>query len=216
MSIEGVELVEFLKDWQTLTAGFVAFFGALITTVVLVVQHRFDKKKHREDQRKNAFYMRSLMPDALSELVSYSKACFRHVNDEDSLPAKPDKAISILKENIKYTDAKTSKCLFDIVSFYQVHNSRLESYADSIAMHKYEHILYDMTLLYHYSCCLFSYARNEVKSIKKIDPSEKDIMNAAKAMMDIDLYLDHPEHYDRLTDLVKRRWAEKYSNSNFQ
>jgi len=210
VSIEGIELVEFLKDWQTLTAGFVAFFGALITTVVLVIQHRFDKKNHKEDQRKNAFYMRSLMPDALSELVSYSEACFRHVNDEDPLPAKPDKAISILKENIKYTDAKTSKCLFEIVSFYQIHNSRLQSYADSKVRKKLENIMYDMALLYHYVGCLFPYARNQVSSIKVIFPTELEIIDAAQGMIGRDRYPHEPEKIVALVDLVKRRWAKQY------
>lgn len=213
MELEVVDYIEFFKEWQTLLAGGIALFGALITTAMLMKQHSFDKKKHREDQHKNEFYMRSLIPDALSALISYSAECFKYVYDGTELPNKPNEAISTLKENIKYSDLKTSKNLFEIVSFYQVHNSRINSYQKDIAMNKKESMLYDIAKLDHYFNSLFSYARNETKSVQRIFPNEREMRYAVKAMIGMDRYYSNSTKFDGIFTQVedRRRLEEKYS-----
>lgn len=206
-----VNYIDLLKEWQTLVAGGMALIGALITTVILISQHSFEKRKYKEDRRKTEFYMRSLIPDALSTLLSYSEECFRYVHDETDLPNKPNEAIAILKENIKYSDSKTSKSLFKIVSFYQVHNSRLDSYEDNIAMNKKESMFYDIALLYHYFSNLFAYARNEEKSVKKVFPNESQMKYAIKSMIGRDRdYNNHGEYEYIFTQVEdQRKTAEK-------
>ena len=90
---EAINYLELLYEWQTLVAGLIALIGALITTAVLIQQHSYDKKKHKEEKEKTEFYMRSLIPDALSDLISYSEKCFQYVLDEKILPEKPNEAI---------------------------------------------------------------------------------------------------------------------------
>ncbi|MEX0583659.1 MAG: hypothetical protein WD185_08325, partial [Sneathiella sp.] len=73
---------EFLKTWQTLIAGGLAFVGALITVMVLRKQIKLLKKqiKSHEDefeliQGKRALASRSTLPDALSRLCKYTEDC---------------------------------------------------------------------------------------------------------------------------------------------
>jgi len=204
--------IDLIKEWQTLAAGAMALGGALITVAVLISQHTFDKKKDREEKKKNALYMRSLIPDSLSELIFYSEKCFKYIQDNgDQIPNKPSSAIDTLKENIKFADVDTSKNLFEIVSFYQVHNARINSYKKNNATNKEENILYDICLLHHYFNKLFSYARDEVQSVKEIFPTKNDMEYSVKNLIGRDHYYDNPKKYDDLFSKMEshRKAAEK-------
>lgn len=210
---EAINYLELLYEWQTLVAGLIALIGALITTAVLIQQHSYDKKKHKEEKEKTEFYMRSLIPDALSDLISYSEKCFQYVLDEKILPEKPNAAIEILKQNIKYSDVRTPENLFKIVSFYQVHNSRIDSYKQNLASNKKENIFYDICLLNHYFNSLFSYARNEKASVKTIFPDEKEMIYSVKSLIGRDRYYNNPAEYEDVFSRLEthRKAEEKYS-----
>lgn len=157
--------------------------------------------------------MRSLIPDALSDLISYSEKCFQYVLDEKILPEKPGAGIEILKQNIKYSDVITSENLFKIVSFYQVHNARIDSYKQNLAFNKKENMFYDISLLHHYFNSLFSYARNEQTSVKNIFPDEKEMICSVKGLIGRDRYYNNPAEYEDIFSQVeaRREAEEKYS-----
>jgi prolipoprotein diacylglyceryltransferase len=50
------DYIDLLNKWQTLVAGAMALFGALITTFILIRQYSFDKEKHRDEKEKTEFY----------------------------------------------------------------------------------------------------------------------------------------------------------------
>jgi hypothetical protein len=204
--METINYLELLQEWQTLVAGLMALFAAFCTIFVL-------KWQHAEERKRNAFYMRSKISDALCDLILYSEQCFKYIYDETDLPSKSNEAIEILKENIKYSDSRTSKNLSKIVSFYQVHNSRIDSYEENKASNKKKNMLYDIAMLYHYSNSLFSYARNEAKSVKKIFPSDTEMTYAVKSMIGRERYYNHSTEYDKIFTQVEdqRKTAEKYS-----
>jgi|GEM_PF-3516334 len=202
---------DFLSVWQTLLAGAVAFFGAFLTCIILIIQHRFDKKRHREDREREAFYHRSQLPDALCDLVGYSEACFKYVYDDAPLPEKPVESIGVLKLNIRYSDIKTSQSLFEIISFYQVHNSRLEAYHESLAMNKTENMLYDIAKLYHFFNSLFSYARNEAKTVNRIFPSKEEMEKSVKDVIGRDRVYNERTKFEHIfADAEKHRATEAF------
>lgn len=194
--------IEAIKEWQTLIAGILALSGALITTIILLRQHSFDKKRYRYDREKTEFYKRSLISDALCDLTEYSEKCFQHVYDKKELPKKPDSAIQILRENIEYSDLNTSKNLSEIVSFYQVHNSRIEDYEK---VSEKEDILYDIFLLHHYFINLFPYARNETKSVKTIFPTKKEMVNSVKNAIGIGRYHRDKTQFSKILKQAESR-----------
>lgn len=201
--------MEFLVNWQTLIAGFLALLGALITTGVLLKQHSSDQKRYRQDRERRAFYLRASLADALSDLVEYSRECFQYVHWNKDFPQKPKQAIDILKANIEFADIVTSENLFKISSFYQVHNSRLDSYAQSDSINKKEHMLYDISLLNHYFLRLFRYARNQEKFVQDIFPTKEEIRNSVDTLIGIHEYQENFALYEEIFNEV-----EKYRKNN--
>lgn len=206
-----------LYEYQTFIAGFMALFGAVITTATLIKQHAFDQNKYRDDQRKIGFYRRSWMPDALSALLRYSEECFEYAFHGGTRPDKPHAEIGILKENIQYADVDTSNNLFKIVSFYQVHNDRLDSYktSESIAINANSEILYDIAWLCHYFNSLWPYARNDIETVKNVFPDEKEMQYAIKSMIGVSRYLREPQEYDPIFEPIERKSKrqEEYSHT---
>ncbi len=206
-----MEISDFIGKWQTLIAGFLALIGGVITTATLIHHHNFDKQRYREEREKTKLYKQSLLPDALSELLSYSKKCFVYLHKrQDSLPKKPEKAIATLKENIEYSDSITAKNLFEIVSFYQVHNERLSQIRLSQVItnsgrneEAKMQMVYDATLLFHYFTALFDYARDEKVSVENIIPDEAKILLALKEMS------DPTQHYYNQTMVAKIKALHK-------
>lgn len=218
MGVEiNADLFTFLESWQTLLAGLVAFLGALITTIVLIFQHSFNKKKYREERQAIEFYMRSLLSDALSELIKYSENCFRYIYDETDQPNSPNDAISILKENIKYSRIKTSKNLFKIVSFYQVHNSRLDSYQENIAMNKKEQMFYDIAKLHYYFNSVFAYARNEEKQLLRVFPNKLEMERQTRHLIGTKrVYVNEIEFNSIFSTIEEYRESEeRYSKPKY-
>lgn len=194
---------EFFKEWQTLAAGLIAFLGALITTVILLFQLFHEKKKYKEQLRRNALHLRSQISDALCDLIRYTEQCFSYIETQKLLPKKPNKAINIIRENILYADPVTSQNLFKIISFYQVHNSRIESYRLSITRNKKERMQYDIALLSHYFTCLFSYARNEEKSVTRIFPNQKEMASSLRGLIGRETYMNDLTKYEGILESIE-------------
>ncbi len=218
-------MIDCIKEWQTLIAGLLALISAVATIITLIWNHSSDKKRHIEEKEKAAEkeeritrYTRSLLLNAAGTLYGYSKKCFAYVdNKEENLPKKPDEAIAILQENIKYSDSVTSKNIFDIVSFYQKHNARLEGYKENTSVNKKEHIFHDVIILLYYFSSLYPYARDEKKSIENLFPNIEDIKKIFINVVGLDQFLDDfhqgPKKYEKIFIQIEKR-LEHEKNKN--
>jgi len=180
-----------LSGWQGLLAGVFALLAAWWTV------HTMNKQTHEEKRRQDdALYRKSLaqrvrMPDALVEIKKYIKECFKYVRGEfEYALEKPDEAIFILKESVEFTDNKSAITIFEFISFYQIYNSRLESYKNSLENPRKNYegnsendsITCDTIKLNLMCMNLFDYARN-----RHISVSEKVIteIEAIKSIHDL-------------------------------
>ncbi len=174
---------EWIVKWQTLIAGLIALGGALATIWFLDRHHKIEQKRIEGEQKNEGRYLRSSLSDALSELTKYSKECFfyiYHFNKNWKFPQKPENAIEVLRQNIKYATKKNSNALFDVALFYQKHNSRLSSYkANADDIFETENLYFDIIKLYYFFNRTFYYADDKSEDIQIEDfPPLGDLMSS--------------------------------------
>ncbi|MBL6948735.1 MAG: hypothetical protein ISR51_08665 [Rhodospirillales bacterium] len=146
----------FIHDWQTLIAGLLALVAAIFTVLMIRRQINLqksqieeDRKRFSDNQRRKGLVARVHMPDALSELCTYSEGCLNFLRDPENvenLPTAPDGAINTIKTAIEFVDPKPAEGLFDLVKHYQIHNARLSKDLDD-GPHEITDRMYDTIYL---------------------------------------------------------------------
>jgi len=164
-------------EYQTLFSG--VFAAAMAALSVYVAYHNY-----KNDFKRKEFSAIAHMNDALSDVCTYSRTYFNMVKDGQTKNyEKPTDSINALKNAIEFLDGYSSETVFELVSFYQVYNSRLESYLnpEERAIGAKDNILYDSVKLYALSSRLFSYARKETDSIKNDKLTKNQMFSALNA-----------------------------------
>ena len=185
-------------EYQTLLAGVIAAASLWIT---------WQNYKHQSN--KKALYARARMNDALASICDYAEECFLAVKNDNKneLPEKRLEAISILTSSIEFLDSDTSQAVFELVSFYQVHNSRLNSYFSPanqiVRLGSREDKLYDSVLLHHYAARLFAYARNQTNSFTAKKPTLTEMSSSLNSVYGITRQL-MAYNDPRLKGLIKK------------
>lgn len=190
-----------IVNFQTLIAGIIAFIGAWLTVQTM-------RKQEKDRIYRASMTLRSRLPDAISDLLTYCKLCVEYLYLENrDLPdcINYNDSIQVLRNNIEYSDTNTAQSLFEIISFYQVHNARFCKYIDvnPRIIQNNDLMALDTIKLANYLHQLFSYARNEEEKFalnKK--PSEEDIYHSFRQLIGL-LNYDDPE-FDTLNRLFNR------------
>lgn len=168
----GMPFDQVIYRWQALIAGSFALFGACLTI--------WRMREIEEDKiYRSSLASRALLSDALSELNDYLKDCFEYIYTEDyQLPQTP-KAIQIIKNHIQYADKKTAVNLYCIISFFQIHRSRISGYDGDKSINKTkEKFTLDVLSL---SACfveMWNYARNTQETYNLPNFNEAVLHNA--------------------------------------
>lgn len=169
-----------IYEYQTLIAGVFAASSVFLTWYT-----------YSSTLKRKELTARAKLNDPLSVLCSYARDCFESIqNDKENMPQKCAEEIKIINEAIEFLDKNSAEAVFELVSYYQVHNARLEGYykenPDSIFPRDRAKIerLYDVVMLYCLAVRLFGYARNrdqydqEVRSVTSKKPSKDDMHSA--------------------------------------
>ena len=197
---------QFVFDWQTLMAGLLALVGAAATVWVIRTQIDDEHERHKDAIYRKSLVARAQMPDALSELSHFTEDCVIEYDRKTKAPTnRRSGAVDVLKNAIEFIDNTTALEVFDLVSFYQVHNARLYSSIGSRGGIMDSDRLYDTTKLRCLTDRLFSYARNEVKIASNGKPTRAEMMTALKVITAPHYELHYPDRYKRVVDLITKR-----------
>lgn len=172
--ISGLGVILFITLWVsgalTVPSG-VGWFYAYQTAIFGIIAASITWHQYQDTLYRKRLSERAKMNDALSYICTYTRACFWAVKDDEhtNILPQPMEYIDTLKASIEFLDKDTSESVFELVSFYQIHNARLENllYHNETPVNGAKtDALYDAVRLYALAVRLFEYARNEVSSIK--------------------------------------------------
>lgn len=215
-------IIHHVDRWQTLLGALIALAAAIPTIRQLSHQIKLQRQaielqgrqieaeseRHREASNRRGLAVRAQMPDALSGLLDYARGCLAYeMRDTQERPKTPSEEIGVLKQGIEFVDNVTSVAIFDLVSFYQVHNARLYSLGElgRDGDRERSERQYDTVRLAHYTLRLFEYARNEALSVSVAPPTRQDMVSALKNIVGLAHYLDREEDYAALVALIEKR-----------
>jgi hypothetical protein len=207
LAAERLPLEKFIEDYQTLIAAFIALFAAWWTIETMKQQMSGERQRHRELIQRKSMAARAQMPDALAELTAFARACFKFLKGDEEFPAYPLEAISVFKNSIEFIDTPSAEKIFEMVSFYQVHNSRLQSYRPVEGPYEYQDRMYDLIRLNYLFMRIFEYARNQTPAITDtIDETMRDnMLHSLRSLVGNEAYMMHPERYEDLKRIVEER-----------
>lgn len=108
---------DWLKEWQTLVAGVLAFLAAAATVWVLVRQSRVEKLRYAELRKRRFQAVRAVLPADLSEICHYCTLCAQAIRaalqhfDQNrappsgvACPVLPERVISNLQRLVEHLD----------------------------------------------------------------------------------------------------------------
>ncbi|MBO6676007.1 MAG: hypothetical protein JJ908_13120 [Rhizobiales bacterium] len=184
----------FVHRYQTLIGALIALGAAILTIRVMRDQARQDQRRHMAEVARKRKAARARMPDALSELTSYQHEVAEFLVGSKETVTSPDIAIQTLKGVIEFIDDEASARVFELVSFYQVHQARLSSGQPEYQHERTQRML-DLARLRALTDSLYDYARERSDTIipKKI---------STEAVRSASLFIDLIKHnedkpYDR-------------------
>lgn len=118
---------DFLKEWQTLIGALIALAAALWTIRIMRNQTNAAEKRHQQQLARKAMAARAQMPDALSEICTYTGSVSGYVlvGNKQDLPVPPIAAVMTLKQVIEHIEDTAAQRTFELVSWYQIQQARV-------------------------------------------------------------------------------------------
>ncbi|MEM6382866.1 MAG: hypothetical protein AAF739_09345 [Pseudomonadota bacterium] len=151
-----------VHEWQTLIAAMIALAAALSTIRVMNGQRADERERHKSLLLRKKLAARAQMPDALSAICRYATDSVDYLlHDQVDLPDSPQDEMTTLKLALEYIDNSEAEITYQIISHYQIQNSRLESFDRELNEYLINQYCYDAILLYALATSLFDYARNK-------------------------------------------------------
>lgn len=198
--------VEWLNKWQTLVSGILALVAGVGAVWVVLKQTREQRDQHADLLKRKRLAARAQMPEALSDLVGFARGCVQYVDGRRAeAPSKPVDAIEKLRDAIEFVDTKPAEAIFELVSFYQVHNSRLfdddrrvgGANADAQAY-------YDAATLFFLTNRLYDYARNQAETVTdEINPDK--LLDELRGVVGIGHYFGNEERYAGAVEKIEQQ-----------
>jgi hypothetical protein len=198
-------VIEFIKEWQTLIGALLAIFVAMRTIKVLNLQTLNETNRHLDHQRRKGLAARAEMPDALSEISAYLRAAGEFLIEERTdKPETPSSALSTLKRSIEHLEDGAAKRTFELISFYQVQNVRMENSGGHSSL---DDMTYDVIKLQALTNSLFDYARNEERSVEASDLTREEMAVALKNAFRLENRVPLEEEFQLIDKIINRRHA---------
>ena len=203
-------------EWQTLIAGTIALFAAWLTVRTIRQQIKLQQSQIEEDKRRYAdaqlskkWAARAGMPDALSTLCEYTRACVTYLSiadDNRQIPDAPAEAIGVIKSSIQYVDPESAHKLFELIEHYQVHNTRLSAYKEENDHPENDMRIYDAVKLRCLVDRLFEYARNEVDVVPAVEINRADMVTALRSCVGLAEYVGNEVRFAGVLDIINMRY----------
>lgn len=218
-------MIATLQDWQPLIAGLLAVVAAICTIIVMRQQIKTSENQHKEQIEvirkqikttekqyndrlaRKEISARARMIGAISGLTQYAKECYLYIQDESQqsdLPIPNPIHIDAINKYIEYADKKTLNEIYNLISFYQIFNSRLKSFRTSDIASKNEHMLYDVVKFTALVLDKFQHARNEKQQKRNTEPNLHDMNSALKTL--IDKYYMNDSGYNEVSKIIKKHY----------
>jgi hypothetical protein len=197
--------VEWLNKWQTLVSGILALIAGGGAVWAVLRQTREQRDQHAGMLERKRLSARAQMPEALSDLVGFVRECVQFVDGRRvGAPSKPNEAIEKLKVAIEFVDTQPAKAIFELVSFYQVHNSRLFSDQPRVGGDNADaQAYYDAAKLFFLTNRLYDYARNQAETVD--DQMNPDVLlDELKGVVGIGYYFGNEERYAGAVEKIEQ------------
>ena len=197
----GINWIDWIERFQTLIAGVLALFAAILTVRTLSHQISQAEQRHQDLIRRKFNAARAVLPLVLSRLCGYAESSIRYAakgrepisnNCEiiEETPAFPDDIIPLLKDIIEYADDKIAESTRDLVSEIQIRRYRLtdlpktpeftllsgETIISYLSV--FDLAIFDAAHLYAHASNFFDYARHrkdEAPSLPTKDEVQKKL-----------------------------------------
>lgn len=205
---------EFAYRWQTLIAAMLAL-GAAIWTIGVIKQQVKQQQKALDLQHDELNDLRlrkevraqAGLPDALVEIMDYSRDCLAELrsDEETVLPARPQAAMSVLKEAIEFA-AKDQLPLFrDIINFFQVQNSRMSDYPARDDEQYSLQVQIDCVYLFSMAGNLLDYGRGGDAALPNTKFSNDDMRSGLRQMVGLRQFVGNQAQYNDLLGHIDLR-----------
>ncbi|MEQ3746371.1 MAG: hypothetical protein ABNH53_09100 [Henriciella sp.] len=178
-------------NYQSLIAGILALFAAILTTFILI-WHQDSARRRRHAAT------RAQLPMALSKLHRYADKCLSELaslmrgrSEEDdirqdfSVPDLPEDSILIISKLIEAGPKADAKYLQALLRQIQIQHSRLDSTArdtstmrnqgNITSLHNIRHDVLDAYIIKTMADHIFDFARWETKRIRNYDASTAEL-----------------------------------------
>lgn len=216
-------------EWQTLIAGVLAIFAALLGGSFVYLQTMEQRRQNEQQLERKHAAARSVLPLALSGMTHYAQDVAKTLESLrapgghstpleitttiTNIPRFDHQDIEVLRGVVESADQEISDRISDIISEAQIMNSRMMSLASGLMPGS--GTLFNNMTLDDYSVCaatiyarcneLFSYARRE----KELAPSKYPTWSSLKSALRL-LDFDEDLHADMFIFAERRatRWAQ--------
>jgi len=178
--------LEILHEWQTLAAGLIALYAAVLAVRKVSDQIKQTEKLHEDTRVRKYKAARAVMPLALARICTYatqSKDYAKQFNrvgrdagpKKPQIPKMPDDVIVAFRDIVEFSDGDVADAVTDFISEIQVQSARLED-VDSNMVGAKDLAIADAAALYVDAAKFFSYARKETEILPKRPTREEIIL----------------------------------------
>lgn len=195
------EIQRFLKEWQTLLAGFIAIGAALIGGYYVQAQSVLSDRHEQDRIRRQFEAERALLPLTLSKMSAYSRASAGALRDiypqeervnidpNAAVPAFPDPPTDEIRHLANFIrssqDANIREVVAELLSRLQVQSARMLDLRDmhvwkearSITKSEIDEYILNAADIYARCAGLFEYARRQ-SQLAPIEPAYADQQSA--------------------------------------
>lgn len=202
---------DFVFSHETLTSGMLAFFGAVITVLMINRQIRQSDRVENTRVAREQLAARAALPMKLSLITKYARDCLSAMTYE---PAARTSALQDLLEDgveeavsgqiqgcIRYADSKHGEALAELLHWLQVHNARLDGFVReaSVREHTLHQAIIDAAMLHALAGNLFAYGRLD-------DDGMEEAIDAYHLRAALPLDLRYLPQWEALRQEVVRRF----------
>lgn len=169
------DLFRYLKEWQTLTAGLIALFGAAWTVHTM-------RKKDGEEQKRKQRAAKFPLGEALSDVVDFSENGMVYLIKSSAQKSEFNEALSretieALKGVAEWFEGDVSIAAGDIGPKYQLCRARIQAkyVARTNSKHMKNTVICDFAELYALANRLFEFSRGKTDQAETGDFSRREI-----------------------------------------
>lgn len=198
-----------LVDWQTLIGASLALIGAFATVKIIREQIAETKKIEHSRVERKVRAARASMSDAINGVMDYTRECYSYIEDrQERLPDKPNQHIYVFKNAIEFIDGDTGDALYELVSFFQVYNARIDGYSHSpIGEYPSHEMILDTAELNWLAMRLFDFARNEADSVSLRKATSEEMLSALRSIVRTERFYNQQIELRPVIETIKRRYA---------